>query len=279
MRKVLGSFVLAVMLTAMLAAMLAAISGRALAADMGVPYKAPPSYAPSYTAPFSWTGAYVGANLGGIWGTFDVNPATTDNLTGAVGLPGSASINNSSLIGGFQAGYNWQIGMWVLGLEQDYQFTGLKQTDAFGTPAGLFLPGDSIQVKTDYLGATRAKVGLAWERAMVYAAGGLETGMFDVTSSYVSRGAGGSPAQSFTDTNKLHFGFNVGAGVEFAVTNNIFIGAEYRYIDLGRETYNLGAFTPSGLPAQTVSSTVNLTASQVTARLNIKLGGLGLFGM
>jgi opacity protein-like surface antigen len=71
----------------------------------------------------------------------------------------------------------------------------------------------------------------------------------------------------------------VGAGIDYAVTNNVFLGVEYRYIDLGKETYNLGAFTPAGGPAQTVSSSVNLTASEVTARLNLKLGGLGLFGM
>jgi outer membrane immunogenic protein len=272
MRQVSGSWLLGTILAA-------AVGSSAWAADMGVPYKAPPSYAPAYAAPFSWTGTYVGANVGWTWGTFDVNPAATDNLAGTVGLPGAASISSSSLIGGVQIGYNWQIGMWVLGLEQDYQFTGLKPTDTIAAPSALFLAGDSIQVKTDYLGATRARVGVAWERAMFYAAGGLETGMFDVTSNYVSRGLGGSPALSFTDTNKLHFGFNIGAGFEYAVTNNIFIGAEYRYIDLGKETYNLGAFTPSGLPAQTVSSTVSLTASQVTARLNIKLGGLGLFGM
>lgn len=251
-----------------------ALAGPVLAADMTMPLKAP-SYAPA----FSWTGTYVGANVGGIWGKFDVNPTTTNNLTGAVGAPGAMSINNSSLIGGFQAGYNWQIGQWVLGLEQDYQFTGLKQTATFAAPAGLFLAGDSLAVKTDYLAATRAKLGMTWDRALIYAAGGLETGEFDVTSTYVARGAGGSPVLGFTDSNKLHFGFNVGAGIDYAVTNNVFIGVEYRYLDLGKETYNLGAITPAGGAAQTVSSSVGLTASEVTARLNFKLGGLGLFGM
>jgi opacity protein-like surface antigen len=167
----------------------------------------------------------------------------------------------------------------VLGLEQDYQFTGLKQTATFAAPAGAFLAGDSMAVKTDYLAATRAKVGMAWDRALIYAAGGLETGEFDVTSAYVARGAGGSPALGFTDANKLHFGFNVGAGIDYAVTNNVFVGVEYRYLDLGKETYNLGAFTPAGAAAQTVSNSVSMTASEVTARLNFKLGGLGLFGM
>jgi opacity protein-like surface antigen len=188
-------------------------------------------------------------------------------------------IKNSSVIGGIQAGYNWQIGQYVLGLEQDYQFTGLKQTATLAAPAGAFLAGDSTAIKTDYLAATRAKVGMAWDRTLIYAAGGLETGEFDVTSAYVARGAGGSPALGFTDANKLHFGFNVGAGIDYAVTNNVFVGIEYRYLDLGKETYNLGAFTPAGAAAQTVSNSVSMTASEVTARLNFKLGGLGLFGM
>jgi opacity protein-like surface antigen len=71
----------------------------------------------------------------------------------------------------------------------------------------------------------------------------------------------------------------VGAGIDYAVTNNVFLGVEYRYIDLGKETYNLGAFTTPAIGAQTVSSTASLTASEVTARLNFKLSGLGLFGM
>jgi opacity protein-like surface antigen len=252
----------------------AAIAGPVAAADMGMPMKAP-SYAPA----FSWTGTYVGANLGGVWGTFDFSPTTTNNITGAVGAPAIASVNNSSVIGGFQAGYNWQVGQWVLGLEQDYQFTGLKQTATFAAPAGLFVAGDSMAVKTDYLAATRARVGMAWDRALVYAAGGLETGQFDVSSTYMARGPGGSPTMGFTDADKFHFGFNVGAGIDYAVTNNVFIGVEYRYLNLGKETYNLGAFTPAGAAAQTVSNTVDLKASEVTARLNFKLGGLGLFGM
>jgi outer membrane immunogenic protein len=252
----------------------AAIVAPVSAADMRMPMKAP-SYAPA----FSWTGTYVGANVGGVRGAFDVAPTTTDNITGAIGAPGVMDIHNGNVIGGFQAGYNWQIGQYVVGIEQDYQFTGLKQTATFAAPAGLFRAGDSLAVKTDYLAATRAKLGMTWDRALIYAAGGLETGEFDVTSSYVARGVGGSPAVGFTDTNKLHFGYNVGAGVDYAVTNNVFIGLEYRYLDLGKETYNLGAFTPVGGNAQTVGSSVGLKASEVTARLNFKLGGLGLFGM
>ena len=251
------------------------LAGPALAADLGYPTKAPPRYAPA----FSWTGTYVGANVGGTWSTFHMDPFSTNNLSGVVGVAPGTDLSDSSLIGGFQAGYNWQVGQWVLGLEQDYPFTGLKKTLAFAAPAASFLAGDTLTSKTDYLAATRAKLGWAWDRVMVYAAGGLETGELDSSSIFVARGAGGSTALAFTDADKLHVGFNIGAGVEYAVTNNVFLGVEYRYIDLGKETYNLGAFTPAGGAAQTVTNAVDLTASQVTARLNFKLNGLGLFGM
>jgi outer membrane immunogenic protein len=259
-------------------AMAVALGGPALAADL---YQAPvktPAYAPPL---FTWTGTYVGANLGYAWGTFDFNPVATNNITGAVSTPGSASVSvsNNNVIGGFQAGYNWQVGQWVLGVEQDFQFTGVKQGFTFAAPVGPFLPGDSLSAKTDYLSGTRARVGLAWDRLLVYAAGGLETAMLDVTSTYVTRGAGGSPALAFTDTNKYHFGYNIGAGIDYAVTNNVFIGVEYRYFNVGNETYSLGAFTPAGSAAQTVSSQVELKASEVVARLNLKLNGLGLFGL
>src|SRR4030088_3401593 len=126
------------------------IAGPVLAADMTMPMKAP-AYAPA----FSWTGTYVGANVGGIWGKFDLNPASTNNLTGLVVAPGAMSINNSSVIGGFQAGYNWQIGQWGLAFDQHYQFTGLKQTATFAAPAGFLAPGHSLALKTAYMTAPR----------------------------------------------------------------------------------------------------------------------------
>ena len=255
----------------------AALGGSAAAADLSQPYmKAPP---PPYAPPFSWTGTYVGANLGGAWGSFNFNPVTTNNLTGVVTTPSAVNASSNNIVGGGQAGYNWQSGQWVLGLEQDIQFAGLKQIVRFAAPAGFFVAGDSMAVKTDYLSATRARLGIAWDRALFYAAGGLETGMFDVTSTYAARGIGGSPLIGFTDANKMHFGYTIGGGIDYAVTNNVWLGVEYRYFDVGTETYNLGAFTPAGGAAQTVTNTVRLKASEVTARLNVKLNGLGFFGM
>jgi outer membrane immunogenic protein len=245
-----------------------AIAEPGLAADLPVAVKAPP---PPAVAPFTWAGTYIGGNLGGAWGNFNIDPTMTNNLTGIVTDAGTTSLTDKSVIGGFQVGHNWQFGSWVLGIEHQFQFSNLQQTSTVAFPVGALLPGDSFTAKVDSLNATKAKVGWAWDRALLYATGGLETGFVDGSAAYVAR-PGGSPALTFSDNNKFHVGYTVGAGLDYAVTDRISVGVEYRYFDLGSQTYHLGAVTPAGMAASTVNTNVSLHASEVTARLNWKLG-------
>src|SRR6478609_12037709 len=53
---------------------------------------------------YSWAGPYLGGNLGYAWGSVDNNPT-----------------NPSGFSGGVQAGYNWQSGPLVFGVEGDLQ--------------------------------------------------------------------------------------------------------------------------------------------------------------
>jgi outer membrane immunogenic protein len=248
--------------------MAGAVAGPGLAADLPVAVKAAPT--PPVT-PFSWAGTYVGGNLGGASGNFNFDPTTTNNLAGLVTDGGSTGPTDKSVIGGFQIGHNWQFGSWVLGIEHQFQFSHLQQTMTIVNPVGALVPGDAFTAKVDNLNATKAKVGWAWNRALLYATGGLETGFVDGSASYVAR-PGGSPALTFSDNNKFHVGYTVGAGLDYAVTERVSVGVEYRYFNLGSQTYNLGAVTPAGMAASTVSTNVNLNASEVTARLNMKLG-------
>ncbi|HET7256597.1 MAG TPA: porin family protein, partial [Xanthobacteraceae bacterium] len=91
---------------------LAALSGSAVAADLARPAYAPPP--PMY----SWTGLYWGVNVGYSWGR-DKNQW---NLVGFGTV--SESQKMDGVIGGFQSGYNYQFGQWVLGLETDIQASG-----------------------------------------------------------------------------------------------------------------------------------------------------------
>jgi outer membrane immunogenic protein len=245
-----------------------AIAGPGLAADLPVAVKAVPPAA----TPFSWSGTYIGFNVGGAWGSFNFDPGATNNLTGTAIDGGAIRMTDNGVIGGLQTGHNWQFGSWVLGIENQVQFSNLKQMLTITAPAGALMSGDSFAYKVNNLNATRAKVGWAWNRTLLYATGGLETGLVDGSASYVAR-PGGSPALTFSDNNKFHVGYTVGAGLDYAFTDTVSVGIEYRYFDLGRETYNLGAVTGTATAgASTVSNNLNLHASEVTARLNMKLG-------
>ena len=106
-----------------------ALTQMASAADL--PRKAP-VYTPLPPPVFSWTGFYVGGNVG--WGwlrdngeTFCVNPAGVLNGPGCSAQTATGDqIRGDEFIGGAQAGYNWQINNWVLGVEADFQGADIK---------------------------------------------------------------------------------------------------------------------------------------------------------
>ena len=82
----------------------------------------PSRKAPAMVAPvpvFTWTGFYVGVNAGYGWGN-DNNDAV-DPLNGNFGGGG----NDGGFVGGAQLGYNYQMGMFVLGAETDIQYADI----------------------------------------------------------------------------------------------------------------------------------------------------------
>ena len=103
MKSLLGSVALIAM----------SVSVSVHAADMAV--MAPPS--PAYTAPYNWSGLYLGANIGGAFSS------ATANVAGTIWDPGA-----TEFIGGFQVGYNWQFGHFLVGVEGDFDWA------VFGRP-------------------------------------------------------------------------------------------------------------------------------------------------
>lgn len=198
-------------LLASVAALGLVAAGAASAADL--PSRKGPVAAPVYMPPaFSWTGFYVGGNAGYGWGNVNANGwANVGDLDG--------------FVGGGQIGYNYQMGQFVLGLEADLQFADLSS----GSNLGL------LSVKTDYFGTVRARAGVAFDRFMPYITGGWAYG--NVKSSI--------PAIGFSSDRSHTGGFAVGAGLEYAVTNNIIAGVEYLYVDLGEKNI-AGAGTKVG---------------------------------
>jgi outer membrane immunogenic protein len=98
-----------------MAAVLATIAIPATAADL-LPRRPAPLVAQPLPPPpvgMTWSGFYIGGNLGA---AFNPNDLSIKDLSEEQDLSLRFS-NDTDLIGGVHAGYNWQTGPWVLGIE------------------------------------------------------------------------------------------------------------------------------------------------------------------
>ena len=204
---------------------LIALAGSALAADLGSP--APPVYVPPVPI-FTWTGVYVGGQIGYAWGSQDAD------FGDSFGLFNSISYNSDGVIGGAHAGYNLQLSQFVIGLEGDVDGSRLSKTvsgvvnpqgGAFGFVGTTFNSSGNVQ------GSIRGRVGYAWDRVLAYATGGVA--FAGVNSNLWTNGLLGP---SYDAASNTRVGWTVGGGLEYAVTNNWSIRAEYRYSDFGQYT-------------------------------------------
>jgi outer membrane immunogenic protein len=146
----------------------------ASAADL--PSQAPPPAPIIAAAPiFTWTGFYAGVNAG--WGWRDSGSETVI-LDGAT--PGTLIFpdnGDGGFTGGGQIGYNYQIGSFVVGLETDIQWADTdRNEDVRFVPAGAvgtFVPGSFENDLSDWFGTVRLRAGVAIDRVLIYATGGL----------------------------------------------------------------------------------------------------------
>lgn len=194
-----------------------------LAADMAAPvYKAPPAVVATV---FNWTGLYVGGDIG--YGSGRSDGVLNDGTFNVGPVPYSA--DPKGMIGGGFAGYNYQMGQFVVGVEADWQAANLS-----GSGTGTFLISSyTMDTKVSNYGSVRGRVGFAMDRWLVFATGGWAWG--NAQTSYSDTGA--PPPFG---TNKINgSGGTVGAGIEYAVTNNWLARVEYRYTDLGNHGFEV----------------------------------------
>jgi outer membrane immunogenic protein len=234
------------------AAMLALFGGTASAADLAVrapAYRAPP---PVYV--FSWTGCYIGGNVGGVWIRKDETLVTP--FGAAVAGTDFGSHDADSVIGGVQAGCNYQVGGWVFGIQGDYDWT-----DASGSHVNPRFPTWTDASKTKSLASVTGRVGYAWDRLLGYVKGGgaWERDDYTITAPF-----------GIATASETRGGWTVGVGLEYAFTNWLTGFVEYDYYGFGTRT---NAFvTPAGVP---FSIDIKENKNVVKVGLNWKFGGVG----
>jgi outer membrane immunogenic protein len=182
------------------------VAGPASAADLAV--KAPPPGAAFIASP--WDGLYVGGNVGYGETSFDVT---------ATGFGTLASVHGNGVVGGFQAGYNKQYGTFVLGLETDFDLTSIENTTA------------GVSSKLPWFGTTRTRLGFLINPALLlYGTGGVAYGRVEESVPGASVKIPG-------------VGWAAGAGLQYALTPQWSIGAEYLHIELDGPSANAGGIS------------------------------------
>jgi outer membrane immunogenic protein len=187
---------------------------------------------------FTWTGFYAGVNAGYGWHN-DENEGSVFVPGGAVGVgsvPGTISFgddNGDGFVGGGQIGYNAQFGAFVVGVEADIQFADLGGENGSATFPAQWAAYDfrpaGVANGLDWFGTVRAKAGVAFGQALVYATGGFAYG-----------GADDSNDDFFSSNDDVRTGWALGAGFEYAFTNNLTAGIEGLWVNLDHD--NNGAF-------------------------------------
>jgi outer membrane immunogenic protein len=202
---------------------LATMSLPSSAADLGArPVGKAPVIAP--VALYNWSGFYIGGHIGGVWGDKDWTDVT---------FPGLAFADGSSEISGFlaggQAGFNWQAGAWVFGIEGQVSWT-----NADGAHLCLFNVGLTCETNLNWLGTVAGRIGYAFNNVLLYAKGGFAFANEDYLQSVTGTGIVIALSEDETRT-----GWMVGAGVEYGFTPNWSFKVEYNYMDFGADVSNL----------------------------------------
>jgi outer membrane immunogenic protein len=193
----------------------------AVAADLAArPYTKAPAAAIAIN---NWTGFYLGA-MGGY---------AQENSDGIGSLSGGFA--------GGTAGYNWQMGNIVLGIEADAAWADVGAR--VGNPALI-----AVESRIRDMGTVRGRVGYAFDQVLVYGTGGYAWADNRMTLSVL--GVSGS------DTN-FHSGWTLGAGVEVMFAPKWSVKAEYLYRSFQGETY------VTGVAPAAASGTLNLNSVQV----------------
>lgn len=175
--------------------------------------------------------------------------ADAQMLTPTPGPAGSNSSSASSWLAGGHAGYNWQQGTAVYGIEGDLQGTHLNSsmTGAPTLPMGFSASASST---INWYGTVRGRLGVASGPWLLYGTAGLAYGGVDLDGSLSGLGLATSAS-----TSPTRAGWVAGAGVEYLLRPDVSLSLAYQYVDLGR--LSLGSTVMSGATSITETATTH----------------------
>ncbi|MEP7240107.1 MAG: outer membrane beta-barrel protein [Devosia sp.] len=191
-----------------------------------------------------WSGFYVGGNAG--YSVTDGNAVFINSPLTTIAIPSG----QQGLLGGIQAGANFQAGSIVLGIEGNATVSTISST--YADPLiGMGAPiGSTVTSGSDYQGALLVRGGLGIGNFLPYVTAGAA-----FAHVYSTATAGGA------DDDGLFTGYAYGAGVEVAFDDNWSLNARYLHTELTGPNFN------AGLPYETSAAP---SSNTLTVGMNVR---------
>jgi outer membrane immunogenic protein len=199
-----------------------ALTGAVRAADLAAAPVAPAPPPPIET--FNWTGVYGGAQLGGAFGQTSIK---------APALSLYSTIDNGGVLGGGYGGYLFQQQNFVFGAEGEFNVVSNKQSSSPVVNTNFY----NVSVYSNYLISIDGRLGYAYKNILIYAVGGYA---FINNGTTINKNGAG-----FYGSTQTFNGYDIGGGVEYAITPNWSARLEYRYYDFAKVTNQANNQIPS----------------------------------
>jgi opacity protein-like surface antigen len=194
---------------------------------------------------YDWTGPYVGVSAGSTWGGMHW-----------ASQGGTVDPDYAGYLAGGQAGYNYQIGQFVWGVEAD---AGASNARGAARACPIQQPLFGCEDDVGVLGSLTGRFGYTWGRALFYAKGGWEYGEVTAGTSlnFVDPALGFPPAPGAIKSTNWENGWTAGVGMEYALTDRWSAKAEYMHYEFPQYAFTVAQ---------------NATANATTAGNIVRIG-------
>jgi outer membrane immunogenic protein len=230
-----------------------------------------------------WRGVYVGGFAGAAWtdSTFatdlfgewiGLNPLNHEDRDALLPLL-NGGMASTSAFGGAAMGYNWQVDSLLLGAEADYSaLDGKNSTTSAVTAVNPYRVEASTDI--DWVATLRGRLGVAFDRSLVYVTGGFAFGERKFNQSIVQLNF---PFVETGASSSTKAGWVLGAGLEHALNEEWSLRLQYLHVDFRSESGDSAGVCPAPFVADcavyTGSHKVDFAIDSVTAGITYRFGG------
>ena len=182
-----------------------------------------------------WTGFYAGAAVGSLNGEATPSVGTLSDIyftpvLDAAQLDPMASheIDGQNISGSLFLGGDYQINSVVFGLEATIMYASFSEEESFSDIYDTNTKPFSLSstVETDWMMSLAPRIGYAYKNSLFYVMGGVALSKFSYNFSFKDLSG-----QIQVDENEISWGWTVGAGYEYQISDGWGIKAEYAYYE------------------------------------------------